>query len=120
MDDEEIIRELAYEMLSSLGCDVTTVKDGSQTIDCYKKAIELNEPYDLVIMDLTISGGMGGNETIKNLLKIDPGIIAVVSSGYSNDPIMANFKEYGFRGIIPKPYKMIEVSDILHKLIVSK
>ncbi len=120
MDDEEIIRELAYEMLSSLGYDVTTVKDGSQAIDYYKKAIELNEPYDLVIMDLTIPGGMGGNETMKNLLKIDPDIIAVVSSGYSNDPIMANFKEYGFRGIIPKPYKMMEVSDILHKLIVSK
>ncbi len=120
MDDEEIIRELAYEMLSSLRYDVTVVEDGFQAIDIYKNAKESKEPYDLVIMDLTIPGGMGGNEAIKELLKFDPDVVAVVSSGYSNDPVMANFKEHGFRGVIPKPYKMIEVSKILHDIVASK
>ncbi len=120
MDDEEIIRDLAYEMLDSLGYDAAVVEDGSKAIDCYKKAKETNEPFDLVIMDLTIPGGMGGNEAIKKLLEIDPEAKVIVSSGYSNDPIMANFREYGFKGVIPKPYKMTEVSEVVHKLINEK
>ena len=68
-------------------------------------------------MDLTIPGGMGGKETIKELIKIDPNVKAIVSSGYSNDPVISNFKQYGFSEIIAKPFVMEELSEVLHKVI---
>lgn len=120
MDDEEIIRDIAYEILNSLGYDVVAVEDGSKAIDCYKKAKESNEPYDAIIMDLTVPGGMGGNEAIKMILEFDPKAVAIVSSGYSSDPILANFSDFGFKGVIPKPYKITDISDVLHQLIPPK
>ncbi len=81
--------------------------------------MESGEPFDAVILDLTIPGGMGGKEAIKELLQIDPKIKAIVSSGYYNDPVMSNYKEYGFSGIVAKPYKIDELSETLKKVMSS-
>jgi len=117
MDDEEVIREVAGEMIEVLGYEAEFVKDGTEAIELYKKAKESAQPFDAIIMDLTIPGGMGGKETIQKLIKIDPETKAIVCSGYSNDPIMADYRKYGFRGIIAKPYNLKELGEILHNVI---
>ena len=116
MDDEEIVRDIAGKMLSHLGYDVAVTKEGREAIELYKKAKEAGKPFDVVIMDLTIQGGMGGKEAIEELLGIDPEAKVIVSSGFSNDPIMANFMEYGFKGVVAKPYKLKELSEVVHKV----
>ena len=88
-----------------------------ETLEKFKQAKEADNPYDVVIMDLTIPGGMGGKETLVELRKIDPQVMAIVSSGYANDPIMANYKEYGFAGVVPKPYRIEELSVAVQKLL---
>lgn len=120
MDDEEPIRELVAQMLSHCGYEVTTVKDGVEAIELYKKERDNGRPFDVVIMDLTIPGGMGGKEATQRLLEIDPGVKVIVSSGYSNDPIMADYKKYGFCGVIAKPYRIKELSEVLKKAITGK
>lgn len=104
MDDEEMVRKMLYRILTMLGYDVDLVKDGAEAIDFYRKAQKSGQPFDVVIMDLIIPGGMGGEETIKKLIEIDPHVKAIASSGYSSDPIMANFRGYGFKGCLAKPY----------------
>jgi DNA-binding NarL/FixJ family response regulator len=96
---------------------VNTAKDGTEAILKYQEALRAGSPFNLFIMDLTIPGGMGGKETIEKLLKIDPSVKAIVSSGYSNDPVMADYKKYGFIGTITKPYRVEEVSKIIGKII---
>ncbi len=113
MDDDEIVRQVLREMLISLGYQVEFSEDGAVAIELYKRAMESEMPFDLVIMDLTIPGGIGGKEAIKKLAAIDPHVRAIVSSGYSNDPVMANYKEYGFRGVIQKPYSIDELSRVV-------
>ncbi|MBA7519214.1 Sensor kinase CckA [subsurface metagenome] len=120
MDDEEPIRELVAQMLSHCGYEVTTVKDGVEAMELYKKERDNGRPFDVVIMDLTIPGGMGGKEATQRLLEIDPGVKVIVSSGYSNDPIMADYKKYGFCGVIAKPYRIKELSEVLKKVITGK
>jgi len=117
MDDEEIVREIAVEMLDYLGCKPVAARDGSEAIDLYLRAREEGRPFDALIMDLTIAGGMGGKEAITRLREIDPAVRAIVSSGYANDPIMANFREYGFSGVVPKPYKLHELSATLNRIL---
>ena len=116
MDDEEDILESAGGVLRELGYEARTAKDGDEAISLYSQA---KKPFDLVIMDLTIPGGMGGKAAIKKLLEIDPRAKVIVSSGYSNDPIMADFKNYGFCGALHKPYKIGEMSRVLHKILES-
>lgn len=117
MDDEDMIREITGELLLNLGYQVEFAVNGSEAIDMYREAQSLGKPFDAVILDLTIPGGMGGKETIRALREIDPKVKAVVSSGYSNDPIMAEFKEYGFCGVIIKPYRLAELSQTLHNVL---
>jgi len=119
MDDEEVIREVAGEMIEVLGYEVEFAKDGAEAIELYKKAKESAQPFHAIIMDLTIPGGMGGKETIQELIEIDPETKAIVCSGYSNDPIMADYRKYGFRGVIAKPYKIKELGEILYKVITD-
>ena len=119
MDDEDIVLEVAGEMLKSIGYDVEFAKDGAKVIDTYKKAKDSGEPFDIVIMDLTIPGGMGGKEAIQKLLEIDPGIKAIVSSGYSTDPVMAEYKKYGFCDVVAKPYTIEKLSSSLHRVLKS-
>jgi PAS domain S-box-containing protein len=116
MDDEESILEAAGEVLQYLGYTVEFARDGKEAVDAYTKALKEN-PFDVVIMDLTIPGGMGGKEAIKTLLKVDPSVKAIVSSGYSNDPIMANYKDVGFKGVVTKPYTIEELSKTLQNVL---
>ncbi len=116
LDDEEDVRKIAGKMLNRFGCKVEFAKDGVEAIETYKSAIESQDPFDFIIMDLTIPGGMGGEEAIKKILEIDPGVTAIVSSGYSNDPIVANFSEYGFSDFLAKPYKMAELNRVVQSL----
>ena len=101
MDDEDLIRNVGYEILSLLGYEVVLVSDGQEAIVSYGEAQKSSAPFDAVIMDLTVPGGMGGYEAMKILRKMDPNVRAIVSSGYSTDPIMADYKSYGFKGIVP-------------------
>ena len=118
MDDEIFVQRAASRLLKYNGYKVECVINGQQAIKLYKRARELNEPFALVIMDLTIPGGMGGEKAIKRLLEIDPKAKVIVSSGYSDSPIMANYKEYGFKGVVHKPYTLDELSDVLNKVLV--
>jgi len=117
MDDEEILRKVAERMLLELGYEVQCVPDGTEALELYEKAKRSGQSFDAIIMDLTIPGGMGGKETIKKLLKIDSRAIAVVSSGYSNDPIMSNYEKYGFRGVVTKPYRIEDLSWVMREVL---
>ncbi len=109
MDDDEMIREIGQLMLENLGYTVLLANDGETAIELYQTALHSQEKIDLVIMDLTVLSGMGGKEAIKQIQAIDPQVKALVSSGYSNDPVMANFKDYGFSGAVSKPYNQNEL-----------
>ncbi len=115
MDDEEPIRQVAKEMLSYCGYQCVLAKDGHEAITLFQQALNNKTPFSAIILDLTVPGGLGGKETILRLREIDPRVVAFVSSGYSNDPIMANSRTYGFHGVISKPYSLIGLSTILHQ-----
>ncbi len=117
MDDEEAILDLVGKMLSFLGYDVQLSHDGDEAIEVYKAALKNNQPFDAVIMDLTVPGGQGGKETVHELLKMDPQIKAIVSSGYSTDPIMAQYRDFGFVDRISKPYDVQTMSEVLHRVL---
>jgi two-component system cell cycle sensor histidine kinase/response regulator CckA len=117
MDDEEDIREIVQAILEELGYTVESVENGSEAVDLYRKRKEQGTPFSAVILDLTIPGGMGGKEAIKKLLKIDRNIKAIVSSGYSTDPIMANFRDYGFSAVLCKPFLPQEISNIFQEVL---
>ncbi|MFY9271137.1 MAG: GAF domain-containing protein [Candidatus Manganitrophaceae bacterium] len=117
MDDEEAVRKVAGQILAYLGYEVDAVEDGGAAVARYEEAKRSGRPFDLVLMDLTVPGKMGGKEAIRKLLEIDPNAKVVVSSGYSNDPIMAEYSKYGFKGVITKPYRAADVSKILHDLL---
>jgi PAS domain S-box-containing protein len=119
MDDEEFVREIATELLQHLGYTVDTANEGMEALELYKKGMADGNRYDAVIMDLTIPGGMGGKEAIKKLKKLDPKVKTIVSSGYANDPILANYREYGFDGMVPKPYKVEQLAETMHKIITG-
>ena len=117
MDDEEFILNISGEMLREMGYEVGYAKDGQEAITTYKEAMESGTPFDAVIMDLTIPGRMGGKEAIQKLKEIHPEIKAVVSSGYSGDPIMAEYDRFGFSGVLAKPYRCNELSNVMNEVI---
>jgi two-component system, cell cycle sensor histidine kinase and response regulator CckA len=94
-----------------------SAREGNEAISLYEQALKSGRPFDAVIMDLTIPGGMGGKDAVIKLLKIDPGVKAIVSSGYSDDPIMARYKDYGFCGVVSKPYTLKSLSETIHAVI---
>jgi PAS domain S-box-containing protein len=118
MDDDQMVRQVAGRMLQWLGYDVVTTEDGAEAITSYREASDRGKPFQVVIMDLTIPGGMGGEEAIRQLRAFAPDVRAIVSSGYFNDPIMANYHEYGFDGIIAKPYQLDNLRAAL-ELVLS-
>ncbi|MCE5244766.1 MAG: PAS domain S-box protein [Desulfobacteraceae bacterium] len=113
MDDEEIVKELIGEMLAHLDYEVEFARDGAEAIDLYRSSLASGARFDAVFMDLTIPGAMGGKEAIQKLLEIDPEVRAVVSSGYANDPVMSNYRDYGFCGAITKPFSIQELSRMM-------
>ena len=117
VDDNEFVRNSARRMLKRLGYDVEFVKDGAEGIRLYEGAKKDKQPFDVVIMDLTIPGGMGGKEAIKELQKIDPRSKVIVSSRYSDDEVMSKFRKYGFSGILIKPYKIEEVDEAIRRVM---
>jgi len=117
MDDEEMVGEIACQMLQFLGFDAFWVANGLEAIQEYGKQKDAGQAYAAIIMDLTIRGGMGGQEAIVEILAIDPAAKAFVSSGYANDPIMVNYKDYGFSGVIAKPFDITAVQQILDTVL---
>ncbi len=113
MDDEEMIRDLTKSQLSALGHEAVLVVDGEQAIKTYQEMQDSGTPFDLVIMDLTIPGGTGGREAAQQLLQLDPEAKIIVASGYSNDPVMANYHEYGFCNAIAKPFDLDALSNCI-------
>ena len=119
MDDEEEIRKTMGDALGRLGYAVAFAEDGAQTVELYRNAVNSGYPFDVVIMDLTVPGGMGGQEAMKLLLNIDPHARAIVSSGYSNDPIMADYESHGFAGVVAKPYRLKELGEVVRSVITK-
>jgi PAS domain S-box-containing protein len=113
MDDEELIRQTTGEMLRQLGYQVDLCEDGVAAIERYRKALEAGQPYTVVMMDLTIPGGMGGKAAMKKVLEINPSANGIVMSGYSNDPILAHYRDYGFSAAVMKPFTLEELSKAL-------
>ena len=119
MDDEEVILDSTEEFLRELGYEVDLAEDGAEAIALYEKALRAGTRYAAVIMDLTIPGAMGGKEAIGKLLEIDPKVTAIVSSGYSQDPVMATYREHGFSGVLVKPFKLEELAHLLEETITA-
>ena len=117
LEDEKSIRTLISMALKRSGYDVVETEEGSQTVEVYGKALEANERFDLVIMDLSIPNGMGGAEAIQQIRYVDPDVAAVVSSGYSDDPVMANYEQYGFVAVLPKPYEPSALRDLVNEIL---
>jgi CheY-like chemotaxis protein len=118
MDDESFIRELAVDLIQKIGdYEVTVAKDGEEVVHLYQQALKEGSAFDAVILDLTVRGGMGGKEAIRKLREIDPEVRAIVSSGYSTDPVMSNFRAYGFQEAVKKPYKIQDMSEALNSVL---
>ncbi|MBI5639484.1 MAG: PAS domain-containing protein [Nitrospirae bacterium] len=119
MDDEEMVRTVVDRMMTQCGCEAVFAKDGDEMLALYRESKEADRPFDAVILDLVIPEGMGGKEAIKRLLRIDPQAKAIVSSGYSDDLMMSDYKKYGFRGVLAKPYKISELGQVLYDVIMD-
>jgi CheY-like chemotaxis protein len=117
MDDEQIILDVTHEVLKFLKFDVVFARDGLAAIDLYKKEKTAGAPFDIVILDLSVPSGMGGKETIEQLRKFDPAVKAIVSSGYTDDPVVQDFSQYGFSGRLTKPYKINDLKTLLEQLM---
>jgi PAS domain S-box-containing protein len=119
VDDEEAIRALVEFTLERLGYQVTQAESALEGVDIYRQKLEAGERFDAVILDLTLPGGMGGKEALKKLIEIDPTVNAIVSSGYAMDATMSRYQDFGFRGVIAKPYEAAELGKIVHEVIAS-
>ncbi len=119
MDDEQIILDVTLEVLKFLGYGVMFARDGSAAIELYKKEKAAGVPFDLVILDLSVPEGMGGKETIGLLKAFDPDVKAVVSTGFSNDPVVLDFASHGFSGKLTKPYKINDLKKVLEQFIIK-
>ncbi len=117
MDDEELIITMAGRILTRLGYDPAFARDGSEAVALYRQAFENKVPFHAVVLDLTVRGGMGGEEAMRRLLEIDPRVKAIVSSGYSDSPVMHAYAQYGFAGAAAKPYSLAELSQVLDRVL---
>ena len=120
MDDEAAIRELTSQLLATLGYEVTAVPDGLEAITTYERALRSGEKFQAVILDATVRGGMGGVATIERLRNVDPEVIAIICSGYSDEAALSEFLTYGFRGALPKPFTRAELADVLQRAIAAR
>ncbi len=120
MDDEAPIRQLATTLLRRLGCEVEVTADGQAAVDRFLTEREAGRPFDVVVMDLTVPGGRGGLEALERMRALDPRVTAIVSSGYSSDPVLANYRDYGFRGRVAKPYALAEFGRVLREVLGAR
>lgn len=120
MDDEETVRGVVASMLEYLGYEVEQARDGQEAIDIYARRMDSATPVDVVIMDLTIPGGMGGAKAVREVLALHPAAKVIVSSGYSEDPVMAGYRQYGFCGAIAKPYQMRELERTIRDVLSGR
>ena len=120
MDDEVMIQDITRAMLNKLGYEVEVAGSGDEAVEMFRSARESGRPFDAVLMDLTIPGGMGGKEAVQHIATIDEGVKAIVSSGYSNDPIMSQYRNYGFSGMVTKPYDFQKLSSVLHQVLQER
>jgi len=119
VDDDEAIRTLAHFALTPLGYQVMQAETALQGVNLYREKFEAGERFDAVILDLTLPGGMGGKEALEKLIEIDPTVNAIVSSGYATDATMSRYQDFGFRGVLAKPYEIDELGKIVHDVISS-
>ena len=119
MDDEDFLRDLASKILGKLGYTVDCAVDGAGAVELLKQAYTIGQPYHVIILDLTVPGGMGGKEAAQKMREIDPDIRTIVCSGYSNDPVLTEYWKYGFCSVITKPYKPSDLSRVVHEVIVN-
>jgi CheY-like chemotaxis protein len=119
MDDEAAIRDLTSQLLSTLGYQVTAVPDGTEAIKSYERALRRGEHFQAVILDATVRGGLGGVATIERLRGMDPGVNAIICSGYSDEAALSEFLAYGFRGALPKPFTRGDLAEALKRLEAS-
>jgi PAS domain S-box-containing protein len=119
MDDEDIVLNVLSQMLTTIGYEVASTRDGREALEQYQSAASDGQIFAAVILDLTVPGGLGGKETLEILKKLDPGVKVIFSSGYSESPIMANYRKYGADGVISKPYRLPELSRVLHAVITK-
>ena len=117
MDDMEAMMMVAGEILQVLGYEVEFSTNGDEAIEAYKKAKEAGKPFDAVVFDLTVPGGMGGEEACRILSEYDPDLIAVASSGYSTSNVMSEYEAAGFKAVVPKPYRIKDMSAALHRIL---
>jgi DNA-binding NtrC family response regulator len=120
MDDEQGIREILQGILVHLGYEVETAADGHSACSLYHDALQRDRRFDAVIIDLTINAGMGGEDALRELRKIDPSVKAIVSSGHSGSPVMTDPQSYGFAGVMPKPYRINEMNELLDTLLSDR
>ncbi len=119
MDDEEMVRNVSRGMIEALGYKVDTANDGAEAVQLYATARKAGTPYDLIILDLTVKGGMGGEEAVKKLRAMDPRVAAVVSSGYADSPVVADYRAYGFIASLNKPYQLVDLKNCIEKVSSS-
>lgn len=118
VDDEEVIRDVTGRILKHMGAsDILFAEEGQKALEIYRECAEKQEPVDVVIMDLTIPGHIGGKGAIEELQKLDPKVKAIVSSGYASAPILSNYRKFGFKGALVKPYKIEELKEILKDVL---
>ncbi|MCG6533381.1 MAG: ATP-binding protein, partial [Syntrophales bacterium LBB04] len=117
MDDDPMVRDIAASMIGMLGHEVEVAVHGDETIAKYAAALSSDKPFDVVILDLTVRGGMGGEEAIQKLLLVDPNICAIVSSGYAESTVVAEYQAFGFKARLAKPYKFDDLQDSLNALL---
>jgi two-component system, cell cycle sensor histidine kinase and response regulator CckA len=120
MDDDASIRQVGGMLLSHMGLEATVVSEGAEAVHRFREARDSGRPFDLLILDLTIPGGMGGRETIESIRQMDPRVPAIVSSGYSNDPVMAAFKSFGFQAKVSKPFDAKHMARTIRELLASR
>jgi len=119
MDDEEAVREALRVMLERLGYEVAVARDGAEALERYRAARDAGRPFHAVVLDLTVPGGMGGKEAAQELLRLDPEVRMVVSSGYSNDPVLAEHARYGFRSVLAKPYRLEDLARVMQEVLAE-
>lgn len=120
LEDDSAVIKTGTRMLEQLGHSVTAVQDGAEVLDLYSRSQHAGRPFDLVLLDLTIRGGMGGRETLEKLKNVDPGVVAVVTSGYADDPVIAEFGQHGFQAALVKPFSIKTLGQIIAQLVPKK